>query len=68
MFNLAKLKGRIIEKYGSQGAFAEHIKRTQAYVSGVLNGRSFLDAKDVYEWAEALEIEKEDIGLYFFTT
>lgn len=66
MFNTAKLKGRIIEKYGSQGAFAARIGRTQAFVSLILNGHSVLDQKDISIWAEALEIETDDIGAYFF--
>lgn len=66
MFNRAKLKGRIIEKYGSQMAFASRVKRTQAFISKVLNCQSILTECDIKEWAEALEIPTDEIGTYFF--
>ena len=66
MHNTSKLKGRIIEKFGSQGAFAKRINRTQAFISKVLNGLSLLNQKDIVEWAEALEIPIDEIGTYFF--
>lgn len=67
MIDTTKLKGRIVEKFGTQGNFAKHIGRTQAFVSYVLNGISQLNQSDVIQWADALEIEPENIGVYFFT-
>lgn len=66
MFNRAKLKGRIIEKYGSQMIFATRIKRTQAFISKVLNNQSILTERDIKDWAEALDIPVNEIGTYFF--
>ena len=43
MFDTSKLKGRIIEMYGTQGAFAKAIDRTDTYVSLVLKGKAYPD-------------------------
>lgn len=65
-YETAKLRGRIIEKFGSQGAFADMVKRTNAYVSLYLTGKSILDQKTIDEWSEALGISAQDIPAYFF--
>jgi hypothetical protein len=67
MYDYSKLKGKIIELYGSQGLFACSVKRSQAYVSGVLNNRSYLNQVDIDRWAEALSIPGAELGVYFFT-
>lgn len=66
MLDTSKLKGRIVEKFGTQGKFAEYIGRTQQFVSYVINGKSELSQREVLEWAEALDIARVDIGEYFF--
>lgn len=66
MYETAKLRGRIIEKFGSQGAFADMVNRTNAYVSLYLTGKSILDQKTIDEWSEALDITAQDIPAYFF--
>lgn len=66
MYETAKLKGRIIEVFGSQGAFAKAINRTAAYVSLYLTGKTTLDQSTIDEWAAALQIEPNDIPSYFF--
>ena len=66
MFDTSKLKGRIIEMYGTQGAFAKAIDRTDTYVSLVLKGKAYPDNREIDKWCTALEIDTEDIGAYFF--
>lgn len=66
MFETSKLRGRIIEKYGSQNAFAEAVNRSISFVSQYLNGKVNLDQKTIDEWADALEISVPDIPAYFF--
>ena len=60
-----KLRGRIIEMYGSQLAFADHIKVSMQTVSRKLNGRINFSQKDIIVWSEALDIDLKDAGLYF---
>ena len=66
MYETAKLRGRIIELFGSQGAFAKAVHRTNSYVSLYLTGKSTLDQKTIDEWAEILKLDASDIPSYFF--
>lgn len=66
VFNYSKLKGRIIEIFGTQKAFAEAIGKSEASVSLVLSGKCYLDQKTIVTWADALEIGAMEIGAYFF--
>ena len=61
-----KLKGRIVERYGTQHGFAESIGRTEQTVTAKLAGRSQFSQKDIVEWCNALEIGKDEVGSYFF--
>lgn len=67
MYETAKLRGRIIEMFGSQGNFAKAVKRSEAFISGVLKGKNYLDQRDIDLWSELLEIPKSELGAYFFT-
>lgn len=67
MYDYSKLKGKITEIFGTQGAFAKAAQRTQAFVSNVLNGKAFLEQKDIDLWARLLGIKDKEIGIYFFT-
>lgn len=66
-FDSSKLKGKIFEVYGTQRAFAEHLGRTDNYVSLILSGKRTLDQETIAEWADALYINHKDLWLYFFT-
>ena len=65
-YNTSKLKGRIIEKYGSQKEFSRAVNKTEAYISLYLNGNVFLDQRTIDEWAEKLGIPSDGIYAYFF--
>lgn len=67
MFNTSKLRGRMIEKYGSQTAFAEATGNSTSYVSLYLNGKTQLDQNTMDKWIRALDIPADEIRLYFFT-
>lgn len=67
MYDTSKLRGRIIEKFGSQNAFSEAVNRSISYVSQYLNGKVCLDQETIDKWANALEISVTDIPVYFFT-
>ena len=60
-----KLRGRIVEMFGSQQEFAEHIGVTIQTVSRKLNGKVGFSQKDIVIWSEALGLELKDAGLYF---
>lgn len=65
-YNTSKLRGRIIEKFGSQSAFAAAVNKNKAYISLYMNGKLFLDQRTIDEWADKLEIPSDDIYAYFF--
>lgn len=62
----AKLRGRIVEIFGTQKKFAEAIRCTEATVINKLSGKYDFSIQDIVEWAVALKIEKDEIGAYFF--
>lgn len=66
-YDYSKLRGRIIEMFGSQEAFAEKIGQTPTTVSYKLNNKKPMTRNDIIEWGKILLIEPENIGLYFFT-
>lgn len=65
-FTYSKLKGRIVEKFGTQGKFAEALGVHQMTVSRKLNGECSFSRNDMLIWAELLAIDRADIGSYFF--
>jgi hypothetical protein len=62
----SKLRGRIVEKYGSQANFAKKIGKTVQTVTAKLNGNTGFSQDDIVEWACALEIDANSVGEYFF--
>lgn len=65
-YDYSKLRGRIREKCETQEKFAKKIKRSNPYISNVLNGRSYFSQNDINESVKILEIPAYEIGEYFF--
>lgn len=65
-FGYAKLRGRIIEKYGTQGEFAKALGTTETTVSRKMNMSTSFSTDDIKKWSDLLSIAKEEIGDYFF--
>ena len=61
-----KLRGRIVEKYGTIKTFAHSIGMSSTAVYLKLSGRTSFDTDSIRRWCEALEIPIEDAGVYFF--
>lgn len=66
-YNYSKLKGKIIEVFGSQRAFASALGKGEEYVSRFLNGRFFLEQPELETWMELLDVPFEEVRVYFFT-
>ena len=62
----SKLRGKIVEVYGSIQDFSKAINSTEQTVIAKLNGRSSFRQKDIIIWCNALGIEKDYIGEFFF--
>ncbi len=66
VFDYSKLRGRIVEKYGSQRQFADKVGVSEQTITSKMNGRVAISQEDVVTWSELLDIEAVDIGAYFF--
>lgn len=62
-----KLRGRIVERFGSQIAFSKEIGTTEQTVTAKLNGKSKFSLDDIRLWSKALELSETEVGSYFFT-
>lgn len=61
------LRGRIIEKYGTQGNFADVLGISKTAMSNKMNCKAGFDQKDIEKWRDLLDIEQGQIEHYFFT-
>ena len=68
-FDLSKLRGRIIEKFGTCAAFAAAVGLPESSVSARLNNRIMIDSDEILRWSgpEVLDIPAEEIHVYFLT-
>ena len=67
MFETSKLRGRIVEKFGTLKAFAGAVHNSESFISQYMNGKKILDQKMIDCWANALEIPTAEYKEYFFT-
>jgi len=56
-----RLKGKIIEKFRTQGDFADFIEIREYIVSRVVTGRKTLSVEDQIRWADALNCQREEV-------
>ena len=61
-----KLRGRIIEKYGSQEKYADVLGISTNSLSKKMTGKTGFSQKDITIWADLLNIDKAEDGEYFF--
>lgn len=66
-YDYSKLRGRIIEKFGTIGNFQKHLNISNVVLSKKMNNRVRLSHDDITQWADLLEIPMDQIGVYFFT-
>ncbi len=56
-----KLKSKIIEKFGTQTAFARRVKETETAVSRVVQGHNELPEDRKRKWARALGANVDEL-------
>lgn len=66
VFDYRKLKGRIIEKYGTQGKFAGANNISDRSMSLKLNNGIGLSQDEILKWCSMLDISIDEIPVYFF--
>jgi transcriptional regulator with XRE-family HTH domain len=64
--NYAKLRGRIVETFRTQAAFAEAMGMDKATLSGKLNNRSQWSSDEIAKACELLNVPLSEAHLYFF--
>lgn len=67
-FEYGKLRGRIREVFNTQEAFAEAIGMSSASISAKLNNKVEWSQREIDRAVEVLDIPKEEIPVYFFTS
>lgn len=65
-YTYSKLKGRIIELYGTQRNFAKKLGISQNSLSKKLTCKTEFSQKDIIKWSNLLGINKDEYGEYFF--
>lgn len=65
-FDYSKLRGRIVEKFDTQRAFAKAIGLSQRSLSLKLQGKLFFRQDEIERAINLLCIKPEDINKYFF--
>ena len=66
-FDYSKLKGRIVEKFGTQAAFSKAFGMSENSFSMKMNNKSRFTTDDIVKIVAMLDIPIDEIGLYFFT-
>ena len=66
-FNSNKVRGRIVEKYGSISNFCKANNMNRSSISKKLNGKSEMNRKNIILFCSALDIPECEVGDYFFT-
>lgn len=66
-YDYSKLQGRIVEKFGTQGAFSKAISMSERSLSLKLNNKVPFKQQEIERCIAALDLGREDIPAYFFT-
>lgn len=62
-----KLRGRIVEMYGTQGKFAEKLGISKNSVSKKMNCQTEFSQEDIIRLSMLLNVKKDEYGEYFFS-
>lgn len=65
-YGYRKLRGRIIEKYGTMAAFAEEIGISQNSLSKKMTGKTGFSQEDIERWSLLLDIQPNEYGPFYF--
>ncbi len=65
-FDYSKLRGRIVEKYGTMSAFAEIVDISEVALSRKLNNKVAISREDMIKWSKALDVSLDEYGAFYF--
>ena len=66
-YNYSKLLGRIIEKFETQGKFADAMGMSERSLTLKLHNEREFKQSEIHKACQLLDIDMADSGLYFFT-
>ena len=66
-FDYSKLRGKIVEKFGTQTEFSKAMNLSERTISLKLNGGRAWKQDEICRAVGLLELSNEDIQDYFFT-
>lgn len=66
-FDYSKLRGKIVEKFGTQTEFSKAMNLSERTMSLKLNGERTWKQDEICKAVGLLELSNEDIQDYFFT-
>lgn len=66
-FNYSKLRGRIVEVFGSQSEFAKAMEWSERTLSLKLTNQVYWRQSDICKAVSLLNISNDEILAYFFT-
>lgn len=66
-YDYRKLRGRIVEKFGTQKNFAEAMGWSTRTTSLKMKGKRFWKQTEITRASELLEITNDEVADYFFT-
>lgn len=66
MFDYSRLRGRIVEKFGTLTAFYKNLSYTEEMAYRKINNRAGFSQEDIVEWCGILDIDLKDVGSYFY--
>lgn len=66
-YDYRKLKGRIVEIYGTQKAFASAMGWSERTLSLKINGERYWKQPDISKACTLLKIQGEDVEIFFFS-
>lgn len=67
LYDYSKLKGKIVEKYGTQKEFIKQIPMSEPTLIKKINCQSEFNQSDIEVFCSLLDIDCEEISIYFFT-
>lgn len=65
-YEYGKLRGRIVEKFGTLTNFAKELGVADSVISYKLNNVRDITKSDIFKWSELLDINSDEYGTYFF--
>ena len=68
IFDYSKLKGKIIEKYGTQTNFLDNLGMSEVTFIRSIKCERYFNQCEILEIANLLDINYTDIDVYFFSS